>query len=106
MQSKASEHANRFMSGSVRCPRDATSGRRFPVPAKMNGIEGRNSEEGLKDSGVLVLASFIPEFLKSFSEIVVVCNWMTFLDAVLVTQWSFHSEYLVSDPKQARESFE
>ena len=49
------------------------------VPVEIHGIKGGSAEEDLDDLCVLILASFVPDLLESFSEIMVVCDRMTFL---------------------------
>jgi hypothetical protein len=46
---------------------------------KIYRLNGRGAEEVFDDPCIVILASFIPDLLESFGEIMVVCNWMTFL---------------------------
>jgi hypothetical protein len=48
------------------------------VPVEIHGIKGGGAEEDLEDPCVLILASFVPDLLESFSEIMVICNGITF----------------------------
>lgn len=49
------------------------------APVEIHGIKGGGAKEDLKDPYALILASFVPDLLESFSEIIVVCDRMTFL---------------------------
>ena len=49
------------------------------MSVEIHGIKGGGVEEDLEDPCVLILASFVPDPLEGFSEIMVVCDWMTFL---------------------------
>jgi hypothetical protein len=44
------------------------------VPVEIHGIKGGGAEEDLDDLCVLILASFVPDLLESFSEILVICD--------------------------------
>jgi hypothetical protein len=49
------------------------------VLGEMHGIKGGAVGEGLEDPCILILASFIPDPLEGFSEIMLLCDWIAFL---------------------------